>query len=354
MIAVDLFAGAGGMCLGLERAGINVVLANEIEKQFSETHKANFPGCRMVTADIKDMDFKKEVSEMGLERVDLVAGGPPCQGFSTVGKKDRDDPRNSLFEQFLRCVDELDPNYIIFENVSGFKRLYSGEAYKRTVEGMRSRGFSCISSVLNAAHYGTPQTRERTIIIGWKEGLGPVEMPAATYGPGKNPFITLWEAISDLPDLKAGGSSSEYKTPPQNEYQRLMRSGDPVLKDHSCSNYGEKMKLVISKVPPGGSIVDVPEELRPKGYFNNTYARLLPDRPGGTITRNFGTPSSSRCIHPFQDRALSTREGARIQGFPDSFTFKGGKGSKNLQIGNAVPPFLAEAIGRELMRSAAR
>ena len=217
---------------------------------------------------------------------------------------------------------------------------------------MKSIGFSCVSSVLNAADYGTPQTRERTIILGWKEGLEPIEMPAATHGPDKKPFLTLWEAISDLPELEAGGNSSEYRTLPQNEYQRLMRAGDPVLRDHSCSNYGDKMKLVISKVPPGGSIVDVPEELRPKGYFNNTYARLLPDKPGSTITRNLGTPSSSRCIHPFQNRALSTREGARVQGFPDSFVFCGGKGSKNLQIGNAVPPFLAEAIGRQVVRAA--
>ena len=119
--------------------------------------------------------------------------------------------------------------------------------------------------------------------------------------------------------------------------------------DHLCSRYGERMRLVMSKVPPGGSIMDVPEDLRPKGYFKNTYARLLPHQPAPTVTRNFGTPSSSRCIHPFQDRALSTREGARLQGFPDSFVFRGGKGSKNLQIGNAVPPMLAEAIGRRIV-----
>lgn len=346
MTGVDLFAGAGGMCLGLERAGINIVLANEIDDNSSETHKANFPGCRMLVEDIGDVDFRKEVRLAGHDGVDVVAGGPPCQGFSTVGKKDRRDPRNSLFRQYLRCVEELSPKYIIFENVSGFRRLYGGEAYDRTVEGLEALGFDHVSAVLDASLYGTPQCRERTIILGWRRGLGPLELPKPTHGESLKPPVTLWEAISDLPSLGPGKSGLDYECPPQNEYQILMRSGDPGLRDHTCSNYGDRMSLVMSHVPPGGSIMDVPEQLRPKGYFKNTYARLLPDRPAPTITRNFGTPSSSRCIHPFQDRALSTREGARLQGFPDSFIFKGGKVSKNLQIGNAVPPMLAEAIGR--------
>ena len=346
MIGVDLFAGAGGMCLGLQRSGITMVLANELEKRFADTHGANFPDCRMLVGDVADIDFKKEIRILGHERVDVVAGGPPCQGFSTVGRKDRGDPRNSLFRQYLRCVEELSPKYIIFENVSGFRRLYGGEAYDRTVEGLESLGFDHISAVLDASLYGTPQCRERTIILGWRQGLKPLELPKPTHGESLKPPVTLWEAISDLPGLKPSECRTDYECPPRNEYQRLMRHGDPGLKDHMCSNYGDRMRLVMSHVPKGGSIMDVPEELRPKGYFKNTYARLLPDSPAPTITRNFGTPSSSRCIHPFQDRALSTREGARLQGFPDSFIFKGGKGSKNLQIGNAVPPMLAEAIGR--------
>lgn len=346
MTCVDLFAGAGGMCLGLERAGMKMILANELEKKSAETHKANFPGCRMVEGDIKEVDFRRELHLTGHDGVDVVAGGPPCQGFSTVGKKNKGDPRNSLFEQYLRCVSELSPKYVIFENVSGFRRLYGGEAYDRTVEGLSRLGFDHVSAVLDASRYGTPQCRERTIILGWRRGLNPLELPPPTHGEGLKPPVTLWEAISDLPELAPRQSLSEYKSPPGNEYQRLMRAGNPGLHDHLCSNYGDRMRLVMSHVPEGGSIMDVPEHLRPKGYFKNTYARLLPDRPAPTITRNFGTPSSSRCIHPFQHRALSTREGARLQGFPDSFAFKGCRGSKNLQIGNAVPPMLAEAMGR--------
>lgn len=352
MLAVDLFSGAGGLSLGLERSGIKSVMANEIEKDFSKTHSLNFPGCKMLNKSISDVDFRSEVKSLGLEgRIDLVAGGPPCQGFSTVGKKDASDPRNSLFVQFLRVVEEVVPRFVLFENVAGFKRLYKGEMYDRTVEGLDRLGFNYISSVLNAKDYGAPQSRERTIILAWRRGEIPLSIPSPTHGVKDMPFLTLMDAISDLPPLKPGECRSDYLTPPQNEYQTSMRSAGAPLAEHRCSKYGEHMQKVMSYVKEGGSIMDVPEELRPKGYFKNTYARLLPDQPCTTITRNFGTPSSSRCIHPHQDRALSTREGARVQGFPDHYKFHGGKGSKNLQIGNAVPPALAQALGERIVAS---
>ena len=352
MIAVDLFSGAGGLSLGLERAGIKSVIANEIEKDFAKTHSLNFPGCKMLNKSISEVDFRLEVDSLGLKgRIDIVAGGPPCQGFSTVGKKDAADPRNSLFVQFLRVVEEVEPRFVLFENVAGFKRLYKGDMYRKTVEGLDLLGFDCVSSVLNAKNYGAPQSRERTIILAWRRGETPLSMPSPTHGTKERPFLTLIDAISDLPPLKPGESRSDYLSPPQNEYQASMRASATTLTEHRCSRYGDHMQKVMSYVKEGGSIMDVPEELRPKGYFKNTYARLLPDQPCTTITRNFGTPSSSRCIHPYQDRALSTREGARVQGFPDHYMFHGGKGSKNLQIGNAVPPALAQALGERIAAS---
>jgi DNA (cytosine-5)-methyltransferase 1 len=350
MIAVDLFCGAGGLGLGLEQAGFTLVLANELEKDFATTHSKNFPSCRTINAPIQKVDFRAERSVIGAT-VDLVAGGPPCQGFSTVGKKDARDPRNSLFVQFLRAVEELEPRFVLFENVAGFKRLYDGEMYDKTVEGLSTLGFEHVSSVLNAKDFGTPQSRERTIILAWRKGENPLAMPSPTHGTNERPCLTLLEAISDLPPLKPGEERSDYLCDPQNDYQRLMRASGGPLTEHKCAKYGDKMQQVISYVGRGGSIMDVPEELRPKGYFKNTYARLLPDAPCMTITRNFGTPSSSRCIHPYQNRALSTREGARIQGFPDNYVFTGGKGSKNLQIGNAVPPALALALGKQIAGS---
>ena len=159
------------------------------------------------------------------------------------------------------------------------------------------------------------------------------------------------DAISDLPKLKTNDVKEFYEKEAQNDYQFQLRNGLEQLTEHNSSNYGNKMLEVLSLIPRGGTVKDLPKRLRPKKYFSNTYARLLPDQLAPTITRNFGTPSSSRCVHPFQNRALSTREGARLQGFPDSYLFYGNKTSKNLQIGNAVPPIFGEMIAKEIIKS---
>lgn len=348
--AVELFAGAGGLSIGLEHAGINVVIANEIMPDFAATLKANHPHTNVINDDIHKIDFTTELRKLGLESVDVLSGGPPCQGFSTIGSKNRKDPRNSLFYEYLRAVVETKPKYTIFENVSGFKRMYDGFAYETLKKELDSLGYDTVDGILNAADYGAPQIRYRTIVLGWKRGLPPLELPKVTHGnkAGLLPYLTLMDAIGDLPALSAGGIVSEYDQPPQNDYQRKMRGMQKVLLEHNASNYGAKMQEILRVIPEGGSIKDLPERLRPKSGYCNTYARLLPNVPSPTITRNFGTPSSSRCVHPYQPRALSTREGARLQGFPDNYRFVGGKQSKNLQIGNAVPPILGEAIARAI------
>lgn len=351
--AVELFAGAGGLSIGLENAGINVVIANEIMPDFAATLKANHPHTNVINDDIHKIDFKAELNKLGLKSVDVLSGGPPCQGFSTIGSKNRQDPRNSLFYEYIRAVAETNPKYTIFENVSGFKRMYDGFAYETLKKELDALGYDTVDGILNAADYGAPQVRYRTIVLGWKRGLIPLELPKPTHGEGKGlkPFVTLMEAIGDLPELSAGGCVSEYCVGPQNAYQKRMRGKQKVLLEHNASNYGEKMQEILRIIPEGGSIKDLPARLRPKSGYANTYARLLPNVPSPTITRNFGTPSSSRCVHPFQPRALSTREGARLQGFPDSYEFIGGKQSKNLQIGNAVPPILGEAIARSVKKA---
>ena len=351
--AVELFAGAGGLSVGLENAGFQVVLANEIMPDFAATLKANHPGTNVIAEDIHKIDFRAELAKLGLEFVDVLSGGPPCQGFSTIGSKNKQDPRNSLFYEYLRAVAETNPKYTIFENVSGFKRMYGGFAYETLVRELSELGYDTDFGILNAADYGAPQIRLRTIVVGWKRGLPAVRLPKPTHGtgPGLKPFVTLMEAIGDLPPLQAGESVCLYGKPPSTEYQRRMRGTRETLLDHDAANYGAKMREILQTIPPGGSIKDLPQRLRPKSGYANTYARLLPDVPSPTITRNFGTPSSSRCVHPFQPRALSTREGARLQGFPDGYVFTGGKQSKNLQIGNAVPPILGEAVAKSVMRA---
>lgn len=348
--AVELFAGAGGLSIGLEKAGINVVIANEIMPDFAATLAANHPNTKVINDDIHKIDFKAELAKMGLESVDVLSGGPPCQGFSTIGSKNRQDPRNSLFYEYLRAVSETHPKYTIFENVSGFKRMYDGFAYETLVKEMDALGYNTRCQILNAADYGAPQVRYRTIVLGWRKDLPAVDFPKITHGDkkGLKPFVTLMDAIGDLPELSAGETVGNYSSDPRTDYQKKMRGKQQVLLEHNASNYGEKMQEILRIIPEGGSIKDLPARLRPKSGYANTYARLLPNVPSPTITRNFGTPSSSRCVHPYQPRALSTREGARIQGFPDNYKFVGGKQSKNLQIGNAVPPILGEAIAKQI------
>lgn len=352
--AIELFAGAGGLSLGLKQAGISVLLANEIERDFARTYSINNPATKMINDDIHNIDWHHEMSSLG--NIDIVSGGPPCQGFSTVGSKNAMDPRNSLFYEYLRCVEITCPSYIIFENVAGFKRMYNGAAYRTLLDELDRLGYDTVSSILEASDFGLPQKRQRTIVIGWKKGLRPVCLPSPTHANASGLFslkkkISVWEAISDLPKIGTNDSSSEYAIEPQNDYQVSIRNNCQMLTEHNSANYGKKMIEILKIVPEGGSVEDLPIHLRPKSYFKNTYARLLPNECSPTITRNFGTPSSSRCIHPYQNRALSTREGARLQGFPDDYIFFGGKGSKNLQIGNAVPPLFGKIIALEIIKA---
>ena len=333
---IDLFSGAGGLSCGLGKEGIESKVAIEIQKDFAKTFKLNHKECHVINNDIASINFKKLAKEQRTGTFDLVCGGPPCQGFSTVGKKNEKDDRNSLFWQFLRAVKEIHPKIVLFENVSGFKKLYKGIAFNTLISELHKLGYQTKSEILNAADYGSPQHRKRTIVIGFKEGIL-FNFPIPTHSEEgclyTHKYNILSDAISDLPHL-VSNETKHFYLESNTVYQKEIRGDQQVLTEHNCSNYGERMKLIISMIPKNGSIKDLPLELRPKSYFGNTYARLNNDLPSPTITRNFGTPSSSRCIHPFQNRALSTREGARLQGFPDTYVFYAIKTSKNLQIGN--------------------
>lgn len=342
LVALDLFSGAGGLSFGLKSAGIDVAMANEFNSVFCDTYAANHPSTKLLRSDVRELNFRDEIRNIGLESVDLVCGGPPCQGFSTVGKKDFHDDRNSLFREFLRAVRETSPSFVVFENVSGFMTMYGGFAYSALTSELGAMGYNLSSSVLDIADYGLPQRRKRTIVLGCRDSV--CGIPTPTHGK----HLTIMDAIGDMPPLAPGESSDKYLCAPQNEYQSEMRIGTPGLTEHNASEYGAKMVEILASIPAGGSLSDLPAHLRPNSAFANTYARLFPDKPSPTITRNFGTPSSSRCVHPYGNRALSTREGARLQGFPDRYIFCGGKTSKNLQIGNSVPPILGRVIGEAI------
>ena len=354
--AVDLFAGAGGLGSGLVEAGFRVVAANEYDPVFGETYQQNHSDTEVVVGDILDSAVRSRILRVS-KGVDLVAGGPPCQGFSTVGSKREHDPRNRLFYSFVEIVERLQPRAVLFENVSGFRRMYGGRAYHALVESLHTLGYATHHQILNALNYGVPQSRDRAFVIGFRDSA-PFQFPSATHGPGgllgELPYLTLADALSDLPLIQSGEVGLKYAKRSQNSYQAKMRQGVRRLTEHEGPNHGEKLAKMMSFVGVGGTIADVPEELRPRSYFANTYSRLWWDRPSTTVTRNFGTPSSSRCIHPFADRGLTTREGARLQSFPDWYKFRGTRTEKNLQIGNAVPPLLAEALGVQVFAAITR
>jgi DNA (cytosine-5)-methyltransferase 1 len=359
---VDLFSGAGGFSAGLQKEGFRTIFAVEIDPDACATFRANHQGVDLFQDNIAKLSTSDLLQRLHVksEDLELLVGGPPCQGFSTVGSKKVDDPRNQLFQHYFRIVEKLRPKFVIFENVTGFKRLYFGRAFESVCAEFERLDYEVEAHILNAVQYGVPQQRERTIVVGFEKGTRFL-WPSPTHAmldeellivPGDlRKVVTLGAALGDLPPISSGEVSDRYFCSPQNDYQRERRQGMVELTEHEGPCHGPKLLEVIGHVPDGGCILDVPQRLRPRGYFNNTYARLWWDRPSTTITRNFGTPSSSRCIHPLCNRGLTTREGARLQSFDDDFRLVGARASKNLQIGNAVPPLLAAALGRAVKAS---
>ena len=353
---IDLFAGVGGLSFGFAHDDdFEIIAANEILEPMAKAYSCNHPTVRMYNKDIKEFSIADLNADLGIKKgdIDVVVGGPPCQAYSTVGKRLIDDPRGKLFQEYYRILKELQPKLFVFENVKGLLSIQKGTLIKTIISLFESIGYHMQMKVLNAADYGAPQIRERIILVGTLSDK-PFMYPGPThYDPelGKpendllKPYVTLGEAIGDLPSIKTGEKATKYLCEPQNYYQRLMRKNAPEeIQDHEVPRNNDKLVAMMEALPDGGTPKDISEDLRPKSGFANCYCRLWWNRPSTTITRNLGCPSSSRCIHPKDPRPLSTREGARLQGFPDDYIFYGTRSDKHLQIGNAVPTFLSCAI----------
>lgn len=353
---VDLFAGVGGLSYGFADDDDFILLAaNEILKPMADAYAMNHPNVRIYNKDIKDFSLQDLYDDFQLERgeVDVVVGGPPCQAYSTVGKRSENDPRGQLFQEYYRVINELYPRIFIFENVKGLLSMKKGALIKEIISLFASLGYSIQMRVLNAADYGTPQIRERVVLVGTRGQRLFVYPQPTHYNPDEQPlnvedllpYVTLSEALGDLPPVVWGQQGANYITEPQTEYQVKMRERggiEPV--DHYASRHNEQLQALMKALPDGGTPRDLAEHLRPKSGFPNSYSKLWWDKPSTTITRNFSCPSSARCIHPRDARPLTIREGARLQGFPDDYVFCGSKADKVLQIGNAVPTFLSIAL----------
>lgn len=287
--------------------------------------------------------------ELTIPKVDLIVGSPPCQGFSNEGKKIKNDPRNSLVWFFLEIVQRVQPEVWVFENVPGFKRSYGGHYYELMRDTLKSWDYTWNDYILNAADFGVPQKRKRFIIIASKNRLNPPEPThsSQTNLLGTKPYITLWDAISDLPTPKLGDrlGQYDYNKEPMNDFQRCIRNDFKMINNHTAQKHSQRVIDKIKAVPIGGNMQDITYKFSENRiHYCGGYRRAIKERPSYTAYWTRGMTS----IHPEQHRFLTPRECARIQSFPDKFKFYGSTIENYTMICNAVPPLLARAIAESI------
>lgn len=339
MNVADLFAGVGGMSEGFKMAGFNISFAVEYDKDIAYAYEKNHIGTKMFNTDICQLDVKELHKEF--PNIDVIIGGPPCQGFSQKGKRlSLDDPRNFLFKQYVRFVKEFKPKYFVLENVPNIVTTSKGFFKDQIVNAFTNLGYEVKYGVLSAADFGVPQERHRAVFLGQ---LGKLEIDLPT---SNGMHTTIKDAIYDLPFIASGEGSevSEYDKEPFTEYQKLMRKGSNHLYNHVATKHNAVALRRLALLPKGADREVLPPEERTKSIYSGTWCRMKEDDISVTITTRYDTPSSGRFTHPILDRCITTREAARIQSFPDTFRFYGTKTSQMKQVGNAVPPLLAKAI----------
>lgn len=348
---VDLFAGVGGLSYGFSKMPqFDIIAANEIEKDISIAYTLNHPNVKMLNCDINELNEEVLLNALDGKKVDIVVGGPPCQSYSTLGKRQMDE-RANLFMQYKRVLTILQPRAFVFENVVGILSMDKGRLFQQIKSEFEELGYILKHCVLDAVDFGVPQHRERVILVGFKDNNDFI-YPTPTHGDGHKPYVTLKDAIGDLPVLKSGQTKDFYQAMPDNDFLKFVRANNSeTVTEHSAPKNGAHLVRIMEALKDGQSKNDLPEDIRPKSGYGNTYAKLWWERPSTTITRNFACPSSSRCIHPRDSRAMSIREGARLQSFPDDYKFYGSDGMKRLEIGNAVPPLLSVAIAKEMLEA---
>ncbi len=347
---IDLFAGVGGLSLGFEMEGFDILLANEFDQSIATAYKENHKSTNVVVGDITSLDLSKVFGEY-VNKIDVVIGGPPCQGFSQKGKrKTINDERNFLFKHYVEVVKFVKPKYFVMENVPNLLTAEKG-FFLNEIKGLfKGYGYSIRYGILNAADYGVPQNRRRAIIIG-KYLATPPELPL----PCKQK-VTIWDAISDLAYLESGEGEfeQEYRNSPKSDYEKKMRKGSKILYNHMATKHSALALERLSLIPPNAGKEILPKEHITKSVYSGTWSRMKQNDVAVTITTRFDTPSSGKFTHPFLNRAITVREAARLQSFPDTFKFIGSKMSQMKQVGNAVPPLLARKIARVIMNDIKR
>jgi len=360
LTSVDLFAGAGGLSCGLEMTGrIRVVAAVEHDRRAHATFRRNHPDARGAeeAADVHGVRGEDLLDAAGVGAVDLVVGGPPCQGFSMAGYRDAGDVRNSLVFQFVRLVSELSPRWFVMENVVGMLsfrvsrnepvmarliRDFEDLGYRLEVDAARPETWK--RAVVDAADFGVPQHRRRVLILGWRDGAAP--RLTRTHAPreqaallGLAPHVTVGDALADLPEPTRDEPQDLPAADPLSDFARLMREGASALHDHVPTRHRADMIERMRGQAWGTPLYET---------WAHAWVRLDPDRPSPTVKENHNAPF----VHPWRARVTTPRECARLQSFPDRFVFEGPKSRKLVQVGNAVPPLLGRAVGRAIVAAA--
>ncbi len=349
MVGVEIFSGPGGMGLGAREAGISVKLAIEKDKYAAQTYLFNHKDTTVVVDDIENIN--EFHFERNGEKV-ILFGGPPCQGYSNSNRKTRSsgNPKNWLFKQFMRAAKMINPDWIVIENVPGLKNMDKGYFLKKICENLHDMGYTPNVKVLNAADFGVPQKRERIFIVASKEGIA-FDFPIGDY---VNNHVTVSEAIYDLPKLDNGSMEEAlaYRNKTNTLYANMMRGKQRKVSQNYVSKNSDLVIERYKHIKQGNNWQDIPVKLM-SNYKDHTrchsgiYRRLDENKPSVVIA-NY---RKSMLIHPTEDRGLSLREAARLQSFPDDYIFMGPLVHQQQQVGDAVPPLLAEAIFKQIVNS---
>lgn len=349
LTVIDLFSGCGGMSLGLEKAGYDILYANDLNSDALKTYKHNFPHVLVEQGDIANIEPKEVAHKINQNHVDVIVAGAPCQGFSTSGKRDPNDPRSKLFLHIIKFLKTFKPKIFVMENVSGLLSMDNGNTMKNILNEFSKSGYHVTHKILSSSDFGVPQMRNRVFIIG---SSIPIDHEKIFPIPESSKLISVKEAISDLDFIQLGDSSNTYSIAPQTKYQKTMRGNSKNLHNHESANHSQKIQDRFSLVRPG---TDGRNTLKNSDTSKRDFYRLHPDKASRTVTT---LPEDF--IHYEKNRIPTVRELARIQSFPDSFVFygprtTGGKQRKfscpqYTQIGNAVPPLLSEKIFRHISK----
>ena len=350
---IDLFCGAGGLSLGFKQAGFNVLLGIDAWEDAIITYKHNLKA-KTICEDITQVKPLKALADSGIDpnTIDVIIGGPPCQGFSLSGKRLYDDPRNKLYKSFVEMVRDIRPAVFLMENVPGLIKLFDGKVEAEVLRDFRELGYEVTDKILCAKNYGVPQDRRRVFFVGLnkkKIKKTPIFVfPNETNSEAEGNLLTSKDAISDLnflPDDIVLSDERDYELPPQNEFQTLMRRGSIRLYNHSITLHTPKTRSIIAMVPDGGNYKSLPEELWSTRKVHIAWTRMNSKKPCFTIDCGH-----NHQFHYEENRVPTVRESARIQSFPDTFVFIGKRTSQYRQVGNAVPPLLAQALAEEIKK----